>query len=138
MSSRRVYNPRERQLSSNENTQSQNQSKDIKNNEELQKPVYGFSKDQNGELKVDSMLEPKEKNINVELRVKVINEMLINLEKEIEKAKIEIEIHEILGKELATDVDRSINSNRIENYSKNIEYLIKKKIILETKIKTNS
>lgn len=94
---------------------------------ETSPPVYNVSRDtQNGEVKIES-----KKNLVVKgqtTKSLLMQEMLINLEKEIQKQSIEIEIHESMDKTLlGKDPDRGINLRRIDSFKNNLEYLKMKK-----------
>lgn len=109
--------------------------KDVKvKKEEPQKPTYNFSRNQNGQAQVESAVvkEQKQKVGNKEV---IMKEMLLNIDKEILKTEVEIEIHQVLEKEAKGPIDTAIANNRIENYYKNLDYLNNKKRILQDLIK---
>lgn len=97
------------------------------------KPTYNFSKDQQGKVQIESkvVVETKKK---VQDKQVIIKEMLATIDKEILKCEIEIEVHQELVK-VASGPEHSYPL-RIENFHRNIDYLTRKKNILEKMLKS--
>lgn len=102
-------------------------------------PVYDVGRDSNGNTTITGLsniiqsVEKSEYQVILNTRGKVILDMISNLENEILKLKVDIEVHVEMDKYVANDNDlRRINTTRVESFQKNLEYLINKKEILQT------
>lgn len=105
--------------------------KDVEENQR-KKVVYNVKRSENGSV----ILNGKVENITISgqnddrnfVKGTLAKELLIQIEKEILKTEIEIEIHDQLIKD---DPDNRIYHSRRENYSNNLEYLKKKREIIK-------
>lgn len=87
--------------------------------------VYNVSKNvQSGKVEFQNNVRSKD----FSQKEAMMEEMLTNIEKEIIKQQIEIEVHtEIDSTLVGKDPDRGINLRRIESFKNNLEYLTMKK-----------